>query len=254
MTPEQPERPWQRFLDATEQAIVEAAGFNQTAGFGESPVLIVVDVTYAFCGDKAEPVLESIKRWPYSCGAVAWERLPVIRKTIDCARRRHIPIIFTSVSFRADRWDMGSWSWKNQRTEQSLGGHGQQTNKALPDGAEIMPELDVQSRDIVIYKQKPSAFHDTELMAYLTLLKCDSVILMGTTTSGCVRATAVDAFSRNLRVAVVEDGCFDRIEASHAISLFDLHAKYTDVVTAAEVEVFMESVDGPSQSAILSAR
>jgi maleamate amidohydrolase len=87
----------------------------------------------------------------------------------------------------------------------------------------------------VIKKQKPSGFFGTNLASYLTLLGCDSVIIVGTTTSGCVRATVVDAFSLNYRVILAEEGCFDRSEASHAISLCDMHAKYADVVATAEI-------------------
>jgi maleamate amidohydrolase len=90
-------------------------------------------------------------------------------------------------------------------------------------------------RDIVITKQKPSGFFGTNLASYLTLLDCDSVIIVGTTTSGCVRATVVDACSLNYRVILAEEACFDRSEASHAVSLCDLHAKYADVVATAEI-------------------
>ena len=90
-------------------------------------------------------------------------------------------------------------------------------------------------KDIVIKKQKPSGFFGTNLASYLTLLGCDSVIVVGTTTSGCVRATVVDAFSLNYRATLAEEGCFDRSEASHAISLCDMHAKYADVVSTAEI-------------------
>jgi maleamate amidohydrolase len=90
-------------------------------------------------------------------------------------------------------------------------------------------------RDIVIKKQKPSGFFGTNLASYLTLLGCDSVIVVGTTSSGCVRATAVDAFSLNYRGTLAEEGCFDRSEASHTVSLSDIHAKYADVVSAAEI-------------------
>jgi nicotinamidase-related amidase len=80
------------------------------------------------------------------------------------------------------------------------------------------------------------------MAAYLTLLGCDSVVITGTTTSGCVRATVVDAFSLNYRVALAEEGCFDRSQASHAISLCDMHAKYADVVKTAEVLSFFNSL------------
>jgi len=84
--------------------------------------------------------------------------------------------------------------------------------------------------DLVVYKQKPSAFYGTPLLSWLILLGADSLIVTGTTTSGCVRASVLDAFSNNLRVSLVEEGCFDRAQASHAINLCDMHAKYADVV------------------------
>ena len=90
--------------------------------------------------------------------------------------------------------------------------------------------------------QKPSGFHGTNLLSYLTLLGCDSVIVGGTTTSGCVRGTVIDSFSFNLRTAVIEDGCFDRSQASHAINLFDMHAKYADVVKSDDAIAFLRSL------------
>jgi nicotinamidase-related amidase len=93
--------------------------------------------------------------------------------------------------------------------------------------AEIAP----QPRDVVIGKLKPSAFFGTPLASYLLELKVDTLIVCGTTTSGCVRASVLDAFSLGYRVAVVEECTFDRGEVSHAINLFDMNAKYADVVS-----------------------
>ena len=92
----------------------------------------------------------------------------------------------------------------------------------------------------MLKKDKPSAFFGTPLLSYLVLLGCDGVIVTGTTTSGCVRATVLDAFSHNYRVTVVEDACFDRSQASHAISLCDMHAKYADVRPATDTLGYLE--------------
>ena len=116
--------------------------------------------------------------------------------------------------------------------------------KPLPttnrDGNDIMEEIAPGPKDLIVWKQKPSGFHEAPLHSYLQLLKADTVIITGTTTSGCVRATAVDAFSNNYRVAIVEDACFDRAEISHAISLMDMHAKYADVVNSVEASAYLE--------------
>jgi maleamate amidohydrolase len=82
----------------------------------------------------------------------------------------------------------------------------------------------------------------TRLQSYLTLLNCDSVIVTGTTTSGCVRASVIDAFSQNFRVIVAEEGCFDRCQASHAINLCDMNAKYADVISTTEVINYLNAL------------
>src|SRR4051812_36139769 len=112
------------------------------------------------------------------------------------------------------------------------------TSTAMKSSTMIAPG----PRDIVIKKQKPSGFFGTNLAAYLRLLGCDIVIVVGTTTSGCVRATVVDAFSLNYRVTLAEEGCFDRSEASHAVSLCDMHAKYADVVSTAEILSYIDQL------------
>jgi maleamate amidohydrolase len=126
-------------------------------------------------------------------------------------------------------------------------------------GNEIVATIAPGPKDIVVKKQKPSGFFGTNLASYLTLLGCDSVIIVGTTTSGCVRATVVDAFSLNYRVILAEEGCFDRSQASHAVSLCDMHAKYADVVPTAEVLSYFEQLptglfDLPRGDATLAPR
>jgi maleamate amidohydrolase len=128
------------------------------------------------------------------------------------------------------------WAWKNPRaTEKPRTQEG-------ADGYTIVREIAPQPRDLVILKHKPSAFFGTPLSSFLVQLGVDSLLLTGTTTSGCVRATAVDAFSNNYRVAVIEEACFDRSQASHAMSLCDLHEKYADVVQLEDAMRFMSSL------------
>ncbi len=227
-------RIWDRFLTDMDKQVIAASGWRARQGFGRRPALMVIDVNYAFAGDRPEPILESIKRWHTSCGEVAWKAMPVIRKLIDTCRGKGIPVIYTTGGNREDKWDAGSWLWKNNRNRENP------QVKTNLDGNEIVPEIAPEPRDIVIRKQKPSAFHGSPLQSYLTLLGCDSLIVTGTTTSGCVRATVVDAFSNNLRVTTVEDGCFDRAEASHAIGLLDMDMRYCDVIGSGEVMQFLE--------------
>ena len=130
---------------------------------------------------------KSIKRWRNSCGEDAWDALPVLKRVIDAAHEQGVPVIYTTGIRRADNWDNGSWSWKNNRDREAP--TVKHTNQ---DGNEIMAQIAPAPQDIVVPKQKPSGFHGTNMLSYLTLLGCDSVIVCGTTTSGCVRATVLD--------------------------------------------------------------
>ncbi len=229
---------WMRFLTERDKAVFAAAGYGARAGFGKRPALLVIDVNYNFCGDKPEPILQSIKRWRNSCGEEAWAGVKVIQKLLKTARAKGLPVIYSTGVERTDKWDHGGWAWKNARR----GEHQATVTATNLNGNTIVPDIAPEPQDIVIEKQKPSAFFGTSLLSYLILLGADSVIVTGTTTSGCVRATVLDAFSNNLRCAVVEDGCFDRSEASHAVNLCDMQAKYADVIGSAEALGFIASL------------
>src|SRR5438067_2057969 len=228
---------WNKFLTERDKAVFAAGGFGARAGFGKRPALLVIDVNWAFCGERPEPILQSIKRWRTSCGEDAWTALPYIKELIDKAHIKGLPVIYTTGEGRADKWDRGSGGWKSSRAGEAAG-----TAHPEFDGNEIVAMIAPGPKDIVVKKQKPSGFFGSNLASYLTLLGCDSVVVTGTTTSGCVRATAIDAFSLNYRVILAEEGCFDRSEASHAVSLCDMHAKYADVVSTAEVSAYFDTL------------
>src|SRR5712691_1144413 len=230
---------WNKFLTERDKAVFAAGGFGARAGFGKRPALVVIDVNWAFCGERPEPILESIKRGRTSCGEDACVALDYIQRLILAARDKGLPVIYTTGERRADNWDSGSWSWKSTRRDEASG-----TVHPGIDGNEIVAMIAPGPRDIVIRKQKPSGFFGSNLASYLTLLGADSVVVVGTTTSGCVRATVVDAFSLNYRVILAEEGCFDRSQASHAVSLCDMHAKYADVVSTAEVLAYFDRLAG----------
>jgi nicotinamidase-related amidase len=235
------ERIWDKFLTDRDKEFHELKGFGALAGYGKRPALLIIDVNYAFCGDKRESIFESVKRWPTSCGEEAWDALPVLRRVIDAARAQGVPVIYTTGVSRDDKWDRGRWRWKSaKRAGDQVSQPVQRTSNR--DGNEIMEQIAPGPRDIVVPKQKPSGFHGTNLLDYLTMLGCDSVIVGGTTTSGCVRGTVIDSFSYNLRTAVIEDGCFDRSQFSHAANLFDMHAKYADVVSSDDAIAFIKSL------------
>ncbi len=228
---------WNKFLTEQDKQVFKIAGYGARQGFGKRPALLVIDVNYFFCGDRPAPILESIKRWRNSCGAEAWDGVNAIKKLLNAVRDRGLPVIYTTGMRRADNWDAGAWAWKNARVAEKP-----RTDGTDLDGNTIVAEIAPGPRDIVIRKWKPSAFFGTPLLSFLVQLGVDSLLITGTSTSGCVRATAVEAFSNNYRVSVVEEGCFDRSQASHAMSLCDMHAKYADVVKLEETIAFIQSL------------
>ncbi len=228
---------WNKFLTERDKQVFEISGYGARGGFGKRPALLVIDVNYAFCGDQPEPILESIKKWRNSCGEEAWPAVGAIKTLIDKCHEKGLPVIYTTGIRREDNWDSGSWGWKNSR-----GGERPKVAVTNVDGNRIVDDIAPGPKDIVIYKQKPSGFFGTNMASYLQLLGADSVIVTGTTTSGCVRATVLDAFSMNFRVALAEEGCFDRSQASHAINLCDMNAKYADVVKTDEVLAYFDTL------------
>lgn len=234
------ERIWDAYLSQEDKAVFAASGFGTLAEWGKRPALLIIDVNYAFCDVAPTPILESIKTWRTSCGEYAWKAMPVLEDLISVCRGKGIPVIYTTGTQRPDAWDAGSWAWKSSRRNQEAAASSPDTDGI--EGNDIVAAIAPGPRDLVIRKQKPSGFAGTPLASYLQLLGCDSVIVTGTTTSGCVRATVLDAFSLNFRVTVVEDGCFDRAQANHAINLCDMHAKYANVMQSGEVIAYLNGM------------
>ncbi len=226
-------RIWDDYLTERDKAVFAASGYGSPMTFGARPALLVIDASYAFVGDRREPILESIKRWHNSSGEEGWDAVDTIGRLATTFRAQKLPVIYTTHLYRPDNWDAGAWHWKNSRT-----GDEETVSKSPRNPHDIVDEIAPQPEDIVVLKQKPSAFFGTNLMSYLTLLGCDTLILTGGTTSGCIRASAIDAFSYNYRVGVVETGCFDRSQASHAINLCDMDAKYAAVVSEAAIDSY----------------
>jgi maleamate amidohydrolase len=229
---------WDTFLTDQDRRVYELSGWGRRGGFGSRPALLVVDFTVSFIGDTELPVLESMKRWRRSCGSVGWSAIGPTADVISAARGSRVPIFYTrGCDERPDGFDQGAWAFKNDRTREDRPHDGRAAG-----GNEIVPRLAPQAHDVVIEKLKPSAFFGTALTGFLVDLAVDTLIVCGTTTSGCVRATVIDAFNLNYRVAVVEECTFDRFESSHAMTLFDLNAKYGDVVSVGEACSYLSGV------------
>lgn len=220
---------WDDVITERDRAVFKKSGLAQVnIGFGKKPALVIIDVNYNFVGDKPEPILKSVERFPYSCGEEGWVAIHHIASLLRQARGKNIPIFYTTmdVGLKPDGW----LSMKSARRKES---HNQETNR-------IVDEIAPAESDIVIYKSRPSIFFGTSLLSMLNAMQIDTLIICGTTTSGCVRASVVDAFSYSYRVIVIEECTFDRGELSHKINLFDMNAKYADVLSMLEVENYLK--------------
>ena len=226
------EMPWDRFLTERDNRVFDIAGFGGQVGFGERAALLIVDVNNNFCGPVELPVEEAAAKWRSSCGEQAWDAVRCISALLPAARRAGVPVIYTTG--RDESTGRGRWHDKVRS----------HTASRRPDRPhEIIQQIAPEPSELVIEKSKPSAFFNTMLAPYLIEQQIDSLIVCGGTTSGCVRATVVDAFSHNYRTSVVLQGTFDRSEASHAVGLFDMKAKYADVVDQAEVQAHLEGLE-----------
>ncbi len=206
---------WDGLVTPEEQEVYRKARYGRPRPAGSRPALLVVDVEYNFTGERPEPVLTAIDAFKDSCGEYAWAAIPVIRRLLDQARSAGLPVCFT---------------------------HGRPPASAAggPDrGTTIVAELEPRPDDLVLAKAAPSAFFGTHLASHLIEHGVDTVIVAGCTTSGCVRATAVDSHSYRFGTIVPVEAVFDRAETPHRANLFDMAMKYANALPAREVEAYI---------------
>lgn len=230
------QRVWDKFLTDKDKKIFQLAGYGKRGGFGTRPALFVIDVQYNFCGDApGETQEEGIKKYRTHCGEAGWKAVPHIERLLKLAREKNLPVFYTQSERRPDMADSGIQVGKNHRGKEKTSQEGTHATQTV---AQLKPE----PKDILIGKRKPSAFFGTLFMSELNFLDVDTLIITGCTTSGCLRATTVDAYSYNFKVVIPEETAFDRFEASHAINLFDLNCKYADVIPVDEVADYIEGL------------
>ncbi|MBI2184451.1 MAG: isochorismatase family protein [Thaumarchaeota archaeon] len=223
------ERVWDRFLTEQDRAL---ASFKppRRVGFGKHPALLLVDIYRWVFGDKPQPVLESVKTWPGSCGLAGWNALPHIQKLLSAAREAEIPIAYVTGLYPEES---GVDGWSGRGTGRG-GNKNPRSDGSRQDKYEIVEELKPLPGEAFLRKSAPSAFWGTPLIAHLHSLGVDTIVTCGESTSGCVRASVVDGRTYGFRMIVVEECVFDRTEAAHAINLFDMNQKYADVVSLDE--------------------
>lgn len=199
-------------------------GFHGRAGFGRRPALLVIDVNVGFT-DPASPLLCDLE------GVVA-----AIDRLLGEARRAALPVVYTTVAYgEGDRIAAAAFIDKVPALL---------TLAAGSRWVEIDPRIAPQPGEPVLNKLFASAFFGTPLASLLTATGCDSVIVTGASTSGCVRATVVDALQHGYRPVVPREAVGDRDPAAHEANLYDIDAKYGDVVALDEVVAHLEEFAG----------
>jgi maleamate amidohydrolase len=192
--------------------------YRRAVGIGPAPALVAIDLyELAFQGGN-RPVRELHHTYPSSCGEHAHAAIEPTRRLFAAARRAGLPVFYSTMDTRVEARPQAVTATRRQRLQ------------TAPELYAIRADFRPEPGDVVITKQRASAFYGTPLAAHLTQLGVRTVVLCGESTSGCVRASAVDAYSHGFHVVLVEECCFDRSPLSHKVNLFDLHHKYADVL------------------------
>lgn len=206
---------WSDAVDPLTLDIYKA--YHRKTYVGERCAVLVIDLYNKAYRGGPKPIEEVYTEYPSSCGLYAWEAVEPTRILLEKARTLGLPIIYTTSA-------KGRGKATYRQEEQSF-----------EDDFEIFDAFSPKPEDLIIHKERASAFFGTPLIAYLQRWDIRSLLICGQSTSGCVRASTVDAFSYGFHVALAEECCFDRSLISHKINLFDLHHKYSDVIRAEEV-------------------
>jgi len=209
--------------DEEARRIYEQARLGESVSLGQNPAVLVVDFSCGFTDAAC------------TLGADMTTEVEATKQLLDAARARGLPVIFTTIGYESSLKDGGLWLQKvPSLAELQLGGHW----------VEIDPRLEPQESEPVIVKKGASAFFGTNLASILVSQRIDSVVMCGATTSGCVRATAIDLLQYGFPTIVPRECVGDRAQAPHEANLFDINAKYADVVSLEEAIDYVESVSG----------
>ena len=216
---------WEDLLSERDKQVITKAGYDkegasswESRGAGTNPLVLVIDMQRLVVGDNV-PILDAIEDYRTAMGEVAWEAIDHIEPFLEFARSNDIPVAYTRVI---------PSSYDDPEHED----------------LQIVDPVAPEEGETVIDKTYASAFYGTDLLSRLVRGGHDSVIIVGNSTSGCVRATAIDAQQNGFDVLLPQECLFDRIEASHKVALLDLWMKYAEVLEREEVQAYIEEVSG----------
>lgn len=216
------ERPWDRFISDRDREVYAKSGFGASVGLGERPAMLIIDAQYRTTGEGPVPIQEAMKQYATAVGEDAWSAVHQIEKLVKIFREKGWPVMYA----QGER----TGAQEGARYTDKIPSLAADYNLPGSRGAQIVEPLTPEPNDVIIYKRFPSIFFGTNLVTQLVNAGADTLIVVGCTTSGCVRGTVVDGMSYGFRCVVPEDCVWDRGEASHAINLFDIAQKYADVM------------------------
>jgi nicotinamidase-related amidase len=209
--------------DEQARQIYERARLGGNVTLGERPAVLVVDFSCGFTDPES------------TLGADVTTQVEATKRLLDASRAKGLAVVFTTIGFEENLRDGGLWLQKVPAlAELQLGGRW----------VEIDPRLERRDDETVVVKKGASAFFGTNLAAVLIAQAVDTVVLCGATTSGCIRATAIDLLQYGFPTLVPRECVGDRAQAPHEANLFDIQAKYADVVSVDEALTYLESVPG----------
>lgn len=219
------ERIWENLLSEQDMQVISKAGYDEegaasweSRGLGSNPLVLVIDMQSLVVGEDV-PILDAIEEYRTAMGDIAWRAIDHIESFLSFARERDVPVAYTRVI-------PGSYDDPEH------------------EDLDIVDPVAPEDGDWVVDKSYASAFYGTDLLSRLVRNDVDTLIIVGNSTSGCVRATTVDAQSHGFDVLLPQECLFDRIEASHKIGLLDMWMKYAEVLETAEVEAYVEEMTG----------
>lgn len=233
-------RRWREIYSGQDAEVISRLWKDRKRLLGDKLAFLIIDTNMRTLGPRDTSILEAMKTNPLACGLEGWKAVGAQRNLLEACRKTGVPVIFVTGDAMT-RHHMGRSSTKGSE------------KGPLSLEAEDMPEeIAPLPSELIIRKTRASAFFDTPLDNCLRLMKVDTLLVAGNSTSGCVRASVVDACSNGYDIFTVEECCYDRLELSHLVSLFDMNAKYADVITLEEALSCLATRASKVATAVLS--
>ena len=225
---------WKDVIDEDTLKVYDC--YRRDTFVGEKPALIAIDLYNLVYQGGPRPPVETTPKHYNTCGHFAFDAIAPTKRLLAAARRAHLPIFYCTQETRPQNRPYGVGSTRS-------------VVKLEPEVFEIYHEFTPEPPDVIIKKQRASIFQGTPIVSHLNFLGVKSLIVCGESTSGCVRASSVDAYSLGYHVSLVEECTYDRSALIHKVNLFDLAHKYVDVMRVDEVVAHLDRMAGGRRSA-----